>query len=291
LAVVLEHSVRCGPTPYIRPFDPDAGRFTAGGSYRPESFWTWVLGDSQIACFVDEGRRHRFERARRLRLEIVGRRGEALHVEPIWADSTYVEVGRGAMNDRGDVVALVNRVLGDGRGPISAKYSWALLIVPRGSPYRLREVENVSNYSRVAISADGKWIALSMDDGAIRVLDSQTLRAADADRSLSQAAADARLVSAKQLVIANDRAIAAVAFACVARESCETRLVFARPGLELEAVHTFGSDTVDVELQFFAQKLIYVATPGRPAFEILAIGGGIHRHVDPVEAAAWAFEY
>jgi hypothetical protein len=57
LAVALERSLPDGPTPYVRPFDPDAGRFAAGESYRPESFWTWVLGDSQVACFVDEGRR------------------------------------------------------------------------------------------------------------------------------------------------------------------------------------------------------------------------------------------
>ncbi len=289
LAVLTDASVR-DKRSYVRGFDVAMQRFTAA-EYRPDaSFWSWALGESAIACFVDVGRDHVLADARCLRLEVIRAAKDHLEVTERWQDSTYVHLESADMNDAGVIVALV--ATAGVNALVARPMTWAMLVVPAKGVPSLRPVSGLDRESRVAISEDGHWIATTrgeMDSVRVDLLDASTLEQVGESISVSDFI-EARL-SISQLAVSNRRAVALSAHVSNETGSSETRVILARGPRDGEALETMGRGYRETVIRFVSDRHLFVGTAGLPALVMTGINGAPDQPIPPVAASACVYRY
>ena len=288
IAILQDAQVRCGPGPYLRTFDVEERRFGAG-EYRPDAaFCHLAIGRGAVACFVEVGKEHFRAGARFLRLEVLRAVRGRIEVAERWRDSTYVHLESAAMNDAGDIVALVATV--GFRAIVPQPATWALLIAPAEGVPSLRPIARFDRGSKVAISDNGAWIAATrggMESTRVDILSAGTLEQVGGSLLIADFIEERAAVV--ELAVSNRRAVAASVHVVHAPGSTETRVLLVRAPGDGETLQAIGSGYLETVLHFTAGRYLFVGSPGLPARTMKGIDGGPDEYLPPVEATACVY--
>ena len=237
--------------PHVRRFDLSRRQFETFalpfGNLRG-----FAVGASQVAVLVEEGARDRFDPPKKLAAELISHDDTSLASERLWEENEFTKHVSASLSNNGVLATIAAKTARAPQG-LGLEYHDVALIVHQGSDTSRRHVDGMNEGSVVALSEDGKWLAIGTGP-SIHVYETETLAEVTSIANICTT----QPARVRGLSVGTDQSIGA---ACLGKGGWE---VVSATGTECTQVAAYRfEDVAEINLHVLPRGRVYVATVGR----------------------------